>query len=107
VNGREVGDEERRVWRIMSCLSTPCEMPSFIVWMMAGIAEKKTARGNERLEGDEDNGDNFGNFCCPVDEGGAERFILENHSRRKAAMTTMRCLSERQKAHASACPASK
>jgi hypothetical protein len=64
---------ERRVWRILSCLSTPCEMPSFIVWMMAGIAERKTARGDEGLEGAEGNGDNFGNFCCAVDEDGAER----------------------------------
>ena len=55
-----------------------CDMQLFIVWMMAGIAEKKTARGNERLEGDEGNGDNFGNFCCAVDEDGAERFILES-----------------------------
>jgi hypothetical protein len=66
---------ERRVWRILSCLSTPCEMLSFIVWMMAGIAERKTARGDEGLpvEGAEGNGDNFGTFCCAVDEDRAER----------------------------------
>jgi hypothetical protein len=43
--------EERRVWRMLRYLSTPCETPSFIVWMMAGIAERKTARGDEALEG--------------------------------------------------------
>jgi len=35
---------ERRVWRILSCMSTPCDMQSFIVWMMAGIVERETAR---------------------------------------------------------------
>jgi hypothetical protein len=45
--------------RILSYLSTPCETPVFIVWMMAGIAERKPARGNEALEGVEGNGDNF------------------------------------------------
>jgi hypothetical protein len=35
---------ERRVLRILSCVSTPCDMQSFIVWMIAGIAERETAR---------------------------------------------------------------
>jgi hypothetical protein len=35
---------ERRVWRILRCMSTPCGMQSFIVWMIARIAERETAR---------------------------------------------------------------
>jgi hypothetical protein len=37
---------ERRVWMIWSCMSAPCDwdMQSFIVWLMAGIAERETAR---------------------------------------------------------------
>jgi hypothetical protein len=34
---------ERRVWRILSCMSTPCEMQSFIVWMMADCREIHSA----------------------------------------------------------------
>ena len=33
--------KERRVWRILSCMSTPCEMQSFVVWKMAGFAERE------------------------------------------------------------------
>jgi hypothetical protein len=66
VNGGEVGDEEsmreKRVWRILSCFVNTLRNAVFIVWMMAGIAERKTARGDEGLEGAEGNGDNFGNF---------------------------------------------
>jgi hypothetical protein len=48
---------ERRVWRILSCTSTPYDMQSFIVWMMAGIAERETAsKVDEALEGAEGNG---------------------------------------------------
>jgi hypothetical protein len=32
-------------------LPTRCETPTFIDWMMAGIAERKTARCNDALEG--------------------------------------------------------
>ena len=41
---------ERRVWMILSCMSAPCDcdMQSFIVWMMAGIAERETARKVKR-----------------------------------------------------------
>ena len=38
VNGGDGGEEN------LSCMSTPCDMQSFIVWMMAGIAERETAR---------------------------------------------------------------
>jgi hypothetical protein len=30
-----------RDWRILSCMSTPCDMQSFIVCMIAGIAESE------------------------------------------------------------------
>ena len=33
---------EGRVWGILSYMSTPCQMTLFIVWMMAGIGERKT-----------------------------------------------------------------
>ena len=52
-------------------------MQSFIVWMMAGIAERETARGDEGLERGEGNSDNFGNFCCGVDEDGARGHVGE------------------------------
>jgi hypothetical protein len=87
---------ERRVWRILSCLSTPCEMPSFIVWMMAGIAERKTARGDEGLEGAEGNSDNFQIFVAESMRMGrvpGRKVILESEIR-TAGTTTMRCLSE-------------
>jgi hypothetical protein len=67
--------KERRVWRILSYRSIPCETPSFIVWMMAGIAERKTARSDEALVGVEGNGDNFGNFRCAVHEYGARSHL--------------------------------
>jgi len=35
---------DRRVWRILSSTSTPCDMQSFIVWMIAGTVERETAR---------------------------------------------------------------
>ena len=48
MDGGEVGDEasmrERRVWRILNYLSTACEMQSLIVWMVAGMSERETAR---------------------------------------------------------------
>jgi hypothetical protein len=34
---------ERGVWRILSLISTLWEMESFIVWMIAGIAEREMA----------------------------------------------------------------
>jgi hypothetical protein len=44
-------------------------MQSFIVWMMFGIAEKKTARkGMREPSGD---GDNFGDFRCVDHEDGS------------------------------------
>jgi hypothetical protein len=39
---------ERRVWRILSWMSTPWDMQSFIVWMMDGTAERETARREMR-----------------------------------------------------------
>jgi hypothetical protein len=47
-NGGEVGDEGEESLEDLG-LSIPCETPSFIVWMMAGIAERKTARSDEAL----------------------------------------------------------
>jgi hypothetical protein len=35
---------ERRVWRFLNCMSTPCDMQSFIVWVIARIAERVTVR---------------------------------------------------------------
>jgi hypothetical protein len=35
---------ERRVWRFLNCMSTPCDMQSFIVWVIAGIAERVMVR---------------------------------------------------------------
>jgi hypothetical protein len=36
----------RGVWRILSCISIPCDiMLSLIVWMIAGMAERKPAHG--------------------------------------------------------------
>jgi hypothetical protein len=37
-----------RVWRILSWMSTPSHMRSFIVWMIAGTAERETARREMR-----------------------------------------------------------
>jgi hypothetical protein len=64
---------ERRVWRILTYLSTACEVQSLIVWMVAGMTERKTdcAQGDESLEGAEGNGDNFGVFHCAAHEDGA------------------------------------
>jgi hypothetical protein len=39
---------ERRVWRILSCISTPWDMQSFIVQMMEGTVERETARREMR-----------------------------------------------------------
>jgi hypothetical protein len=41
--GGEV-DEKKRVWRILSCMSTLCDVRSLIIWMMGGIAERETVR---------------------------------------------------------------
>jgi hypothetical protein len=37
--------------------------------MMVGIMERKTARGDEALEGVEGNGDNIGNLCAVQEDG--------------------------------------
>jgi hypothetical protein len=44
--------------------------------MMAGIAERKTARSDEALVRVEGNGDNFGNFRCVVHEYGARGHLI-------------------------------
>ena len=43
---RKVVMMERRVWRILSCMSTSCEVQLSIqvVWMMAGTGESEMAR---------------------------------------------------------------
>jgi hypothetical protein len=46
-------------------MSTPRDTQSFIIWMMAGIAEGDCAQGDEALDG---NGDNFGIFRCAAHE---------------------------------------
>jgi hypothetical protein len=51
-------------------MSTPCDMQSFIVWMIARIAERETAQGDEALERAEGNGDNLGICGCAAHEGG-------------------------------------
>jgi hypothetical protein len=51
VHGGKVGDvgmRERSVWRTLSCMSTPWDMQSFIVWMLEGTAERETARREMR-----------------------------------------------------------
>ena len=40
--------KDSRVWRILSWMSTPCDMRSFVVWMIAGTAERETARREMR-----------------------------------------------------------
>jgi hypothetical protein len=67
---------EKRVWRILSCFVNTLRNAVFIVWMMAGIAERKTARGDEGLEGAEGNGDNFGIFRWAGHEDGAREDFL-------------------------------
>jgi hypothetical protein len=53
---------ERRVLRILSCMSTPCDMQ-----MIAGIAERGDgAQGDEELEEADRNGDNFGICRCAL-----------------------------------------
>jgi hypothetical protein len=54
---------------------TPCDMQSFIVWMMAGIAEGGGTQGDdadEAVEGAKGNGNNFGIFRCAAHEDGAK-----------------------------------
>ena len=56
---------ERRVWKILSCMSTPCNMQSLTVWMMNGTRDRREgddAKSDESLEGAEGNGDNIGIF---------------------------------------------
>ena len=45
MNGGEVQlvMSERRVWKFLNCMSTPCDLQLFIVWVMAGIPERVTA----------------------------------------------------------------
>ena len=40
--------KDSRVWRILSWMSTPCDMQSFIVWMIVGTAEREMARREMR-----------------------------------------------------------
>ena len=40
----------RRVWRISSGMSTPCDMRLLIVWMILGIAERETVHKAMRRE---------------------------------------------------------
>jgi len=56
---------ERRVWKVLSCMSRPCNMQSFIVWMVNGARDRREgddAKSDESLEGAEGNGDNIGIF---------------------------------------------
>jgi hypothetical protein len=54
-NGGEVGDEREESLEDLGP-SMPCETPSFIVLMMAGIAERRTARSDEALVGEGNGG---------------------------------------------------
>jgi hypothetical protein len=35
---------ERRIWRILSYMSMPWNMQSFIIWIMEGMVERETVR---------------------------------------------------------------
>jgi hypothetical protein len=57
--------KERRVWKVLSCMSRPSNMQSFIVWMVNGARDRRggdDAKSDELLEGAEGNGDNIGIF---------------------------------------------
>ena len=64
---------------ILSCMSTPCNIQSFIVWMMDGALDRREgeAQGDEALEGAEGNGDNIGVFRCTAHEDGANEVFCK------------------------------
>jgi hypothetical protein len=68
---------DRRVWKILSCMSTPCD-GNAVVHHLDDSRDRREgdgAQGDEALEGAEGNGENFGIFSLRAahedrDEGG-------------------------------------
>jgi len=51
--------KDSRVWRILSWMSTPCDMRSFIVWMIAGDRGEGDGEMKEGGIGERDGAGNF------------------------------------------------